>query len=214
MCSFLDPAASSTADVGGVTLTIEEGTRGESTSKQQAPAASLDRKQTTKAEDREHGARAEAAAKEAGGEGVKRRKRREARDEAEKSGNTLHVEMFDVADQLGGKLSSLRDADADVRFECKDLIFGVPQQAALGVEYFMCIEENKLRKRMMAGVQAIRDEVRVNGTDEDEECLEYVLDKEASSKGPRHAQAPGRAPAGGRASPCGVIDPLGCQTAL
>jgi hypothetical protein len=86
-----------------------------------------------------------------------------------------------VADQLGGKLSSLRDADGDVRFECKDLIFGVPQQAALGVEYFMCIEENKLRKRMMAGVQAIRDEVRVNGTDEDEECLEYVLDKEAGS---------------------------------
>ena len=70
-----------------------------------------------------------------------------------------------------------------MRFESKDLIFGRPEQAVLGVEYYMCIDDDKLRRRMMGGVQAIRDEVRVNGSDDgvDEECLEYVLDQEAGS---------------------------------
>jgi hypothetical protein len=100
--------------------------------------------------------------------------------------------MFDVADELGGKFSSLRDVDGGVRFESKDLIFGRPEQAALGVEHYMCVDDNKLRKRMLDGVQAIRDEVRVNGSDDgvDEECLEYVLYQEAGSSGKTFGNSP------------------------
>ena len=55
--------------------------------------------------------------------------------------------MFDVADELGGKFSSLRDTDGEVRFESKQVIFCRPEQAALGVEYYMCVDV-KLRTRM------------------------------------------------------------------
>jgi len=63
----------------------------------------------------------------------------------------------------------------------KDLIFGKPKQAVLGVEHYMCVDTDELSRRKADGVAAIRAEVQKNGTDVDKECLEYVLDKEAGS---------------------------------
>ena len=46
--------------------------------------------------------------------------------------------MFKVADELGGTYSTLREGNGDTRFDAKDLVFGRPEQAALGVEYYTC----------------------------------------------------------------------------
>ena len=89
--------------------------------------------------------------------------------------------MFKVADELGGTYSTLREGNGDARFDAKDLVFGRPEQAALGVEYYMCIDDDDLRTRMNDGLEAIRAEVAANGTDVDKECLAYVLDQEAGT---------------------------------
>ena len=91
--------------------------------------------------------------------------------------------MFKVADELGGTFSTLRDASGDARFESKDLIFGRPEQAALGVEHYMCVDDADLRVSMNGGLAAMRAEVAANGTEVDQECLSYVLDMEAGSSG-------------------------------
>ena len=102
----------------------------------------------------------------------KRRKRAEARARAEAAGNQLHVQMFDVADDLDGILANLRPATGEPRFETKDLIFGPPQHAALGVEYYMCVDADSVRSGMTLGLQGIKDEVARNGTETDKECLQ------------------------------------------
>ena len=106
---------------------------------------------------------------------IKREKAREARANAE---NDLHREMFKVADDVGGLFSTLRNPNG-VRFEAKDLVFGRPEQAALGVEHYMCVDDGDLRAKMNDGLAAIRAEVTANGTDVDKECLQYVLNKVA-----------------------------------
>ena len=88
--------------------------------------------------------------------------------------------MFKVADELGGTYSTLREGNGDARFDAKDLVFGRPEQAALGVEYYMCIDDDDLRTRMNDGLEAIRAEVAANGTDVDK-VLAYVLDQEAGT---------------------------------
>ena len=59
---------------------------------------------------------------------IKAKKAREARANAK---NELHKAMFDVADELGGKFSTLRDPNGEGRFDAKDLVFGQPEQARL-----------------------------------------------------------------------------------
>mmetsp|Transcript_19317 Transcript_19317/g.63117 ORF Transcript_19317/g.63117 Transcript_19317/m.63117 type:complete len:379 (+) Transcript_19317:1624-2760(+) len=111
-------------------------------------------------------------------EELKERKAREARANAK---NELHKEMFEVADELGGMYSQLRDPQGDVRFEAKDLIFGQPAQAARGVAHYLCVSDTEYRDAMNLGLQAVREEVARNGTKVDKECLTYVLDMEAGS---------------------------------
>ena len=45
----------------------------------------------------------------------------------------------------------------------------------------MCVSDEELRKGMILGLQAIREEVARNGTEADKECLAYVLDMEAGN---------------------------------
>ena len=113
---------------------------------------------------------------------VKAHKAKEARANAK---NDLHKAMFAVADELGGTFANLRDASGEARFEAKELVFGRPQQAALGVEHYLCVQPAAVRSGMNEGLNAIRAEVKANGTDIDNECLEYVLEMEAGSSGRR-----------------------------
>lgn len=112
----------------------------------------------------------------------KRRSREEAREKARLAGNLLHVQMFDVADRLGGSLSNLRSPDGTApRFEATDLIFGLPQQAAKGIEGYLCVAKNDLLLGQVKGMRGVIEEVRANGSDDDKECLDYVLNQEAGS---------------------------------
>ena len=64
------------------------------------------------------------------------------------------------------------------------LVFGSPEVAAGGMAAHMRIEQSLLFSRLAQGVSAIVQEVSRFGTDEDKECLEYVLYKEAGSDVP------------------------------
>ena len=65
------------------------------------------------------------------------------------------------------------------RFETKELVFGRPEDAALGVLHFMCVTRNGLP--MAEGTKAIQREIAEHGTPEDQECLDYILHAPAGS---------------------------------
>ena len=54
-------------------------------------------------------------------------------------------------------------------------------KSAKGLAWHMAVDDADLMQRMVAGAAAIRAEVAEHGTDEDKECLEYVLNAEAGS---------------------------------
>ena len=82
---------------------------------------------------------------------------------------------------------TFRAAEADTsagggsRYTTAALVFGQPVDAARGLAFFCDVADAELNRRKAAGVDAIREEVRRNGTDVDRECLAYVLECEAGS---------------------------------
>ena len=100
----------------------------------------------------------------------KQRKCAEARAQAEAAGNALHVQMFDVAEQLDGKLSNLRSGEDAPRFEARAMVFGLSEHAAEGIERYMCISADTVRTGMNRGLQGIVAEVGARGTSIDKEC--------------------------------------------
>ena len=70
---------------------------------------------------------------------------------------------------------------APSKFEgaCGDLVFGRPEDAALGVLHFMCVGRDALP--LAQGVEAIAREVATHGSASDRECLRYVLHERAGS---------------------------------
>jgi hypothetical protein len=63
-----------------------------------------------------------------------------------------------------------------------ELVFGRPAEAALGIFHYLHTEETVVNAAIaVGGVEAIVAEVTKHGTEEDLECLEYVLNAEAGS---------------------------------
>jgi hypothetical protein len=105
----------------------------------------------------------------------------------------LHRELLRIADQLGGlyQLAAGRAGPSRFLLEPRQLVFGQPVEAARGVEHYMNVDTNDVRRGMIDGVAAIRREVALlpdgkpdgywNAGAVVKECLEYVLDKEAGS---------------------------------
>jgi len=95
--------------------------------------------------------------------------------------------MLDVATQLGGLFASRATKDGSPsRFnspEPKDLITGMPKLAARGIEEYLCADLDDLQRGQMSDVRlnAVLDEVNAHGSEEDKECLHYVLFEEAGS---------------------------------
>ena len=107
-------------------------------------------------------------------------------------GNTLeersviHNMMAEAVDSLVGGLDALRvlhNATEENRFatEPSNLIFGRPATAALGVEHYMCVPREVVLQGLIEGTAAIAQEVTAGGTDDDRECLHYILHAEAGS---------------------------------
>ena len=97
--------------------------------------------------------------------------------------NELHREMIRVADLIGGLRNvALRDASGN-RFtlQPRELVFGQPKEAALGVKYFLNVPEQELQQGILGGLEALQREVEAYGTDVDKECFTYVVDQEAGT---------------------------------
>ena len=71
------------------------------------------------------------------------------------------------------------DNAGDGKFQARTLTYGDATHATRGIEEFMCVDEEDLN--VSSGVEGITAELKQNGTDEDWECLEYVLNEEAGS---------------------------------
>ena len=69
------------------------------------------------------------------------------------------------------------------KFSCdsRELSFGRPKDAALGISYFMQVSDDDVRSGMNQGVAAIEGELEASGSEEAIECLRYVLYKCAGS---------------------------------
>ena len=90
--------------------------------------------------------------------------------------------MFGVAEALGGKFSTLRTGSGDAgRFEARDLVLGLSEHAAAGVEHYLCVAPDDMLRGRLQGVQGIVDEVTARGSETDQECLHYVMHEEAGS---------------------------------
>ena len=97
----------------------------------------------------------------------------------------IHIKMSEVAGLLSGSLNAMRVlfSVAEDRFAAapRELVFGRPAQAALGVEHYMCVASEAVMLGMVEGTAAIVREVSAGGTDDDRECLDYILHAEAGS---------------------------------
>ena len=79
--------------------------------------------------------------------------------------------------------SSKSVAGADERFVAEPdwLVTGRPIDAARGLNHYLRVEDSELHERLVYGVEAIRREIADGGTDEDQECLQYILSEAAGS---------------------------------
>lgn len=65
--------------------------------------------------------------------------------------------------------------------EATHLLFGEPKEAVLGYPKFLNISQAELNRLIGRGTQAIYDEYQEHGSDEEKECLAYVLKEKAGS---------------------------------
>ena len=73
------------------------------------------------------------------------------------------------------------DVGADNKFVAKELLLGSAKTAANGLSTLLGLRQEELSTLMARGVDAIREEFDRNGTDDDRECLDYVLNQEAGA---------------------------------
>lgn len=81
----------------------------------------------------------------------------------------------------GGVRDSLAGGDLRYTVDPDDLITGRPQDAARGINYYLRVEDNDVYERLIHGVASVRREFADFGTEEDLECLEYILNERAGS---------------------------------
>ena len=77
--------------------------------------------------------------------------------------------------------SSCSGADMRYMVEANWLITGRPQDAARGINFYLKASDADLHEKMIHGVASIRREFADHGTEEDKECLHYILNERAGS---------------------------------
>ena len=99
--------------------------------------------------------------------------------------SALHTAVLRAAEEMGGlfNLASREDDGSDSRFLVtpNEMVFGRPKDAASGIGYYMCVDDDDVRRGMLGGTDAIRSEIMLYGSESDKECLDYVLNREAGS---------------------------------
>ena len=105
-------------------------------------------------------------------------------DEGEVAAICSEVEGADANASGGGADAADLRGGADLRYaiEPNEMITGQRQDAARGINSYLCISDDEVFQRMLhGGVKQIALEVEQNGTDEDKECLDYILNRAAGS---------------------------------
>ena len=74
-----------------------------------------------------------------------------------------------------------RDDAAKFVGEARALVSGAPREAALGINHFMKVDDAQVYRGLAEGLPAIEREFSTHGTEEDKECLHYVLHCKAGS---------------------------------
>lgn len=113
----------------------------------------------------------------------------------EEVGKLAKKVAFDYTDEItrianGMSESAWTRTDAkDSRFSAEAfmLIFGLAADTALGLPHYMKVSGHVIRSGMNEGVKAIQREIEEHGTDEDKECLHYVLHEKAGGSATRFA---------------------------
>ena len=72
---------------------------------------------------------------------------------------------------------------ADLRYALNpnELITGRPQDAARGINFYCKVPDSQVHEQMVYGLASIRREFADHGTEEDNECLDYILNHPAGS---------------------------------
>ena len=83
--------------------------------------------------------------------------------------------------QEAGVVKDPTSGDAPSKFEIRQLVFGVAAVAAEGIMSLLCVDDSEVYGELSKGVDALIEEVQKNGTEEDIECFDYVVNKEAGS---------------------------------
>jgi len=85
-------------------------------------------------------------------------------DESFQIDHELSAALADAAELLGQR--GLVDAGPNGKFEQEFLEFGELEEAALGVAYYLCVDESALHSLLCKGFDSIIEEVGNFGTDE------------------------------------------------
>jgi len=86
-----------------------------------------------------------------------------------------------------GAWNSASAKDSRFSTEAFMLVFGLAADTALGLPHYMKVSGHVIRTGMNEGVKAIQREIEEHGTDEDKECLHYVLHEKAGGSVTRFA---------------------------
>jgi len=82
---------------------------------------------------------------------------------------------------------SAKAKDSRFAAEAFMLVFGLAADTALGLPHYMKVSGHVIRSGMNEGIKAIEREIAEHGTDEDKECLHYVLHEKAGGSLTRFA---------------------------
>lgn len=100
---------------------------------------------------------------------------------------SMMTEMMDYSEEVNriakdmaaGAWDSASAKDSRFSTAASQLIFGLAADTALGLPHYMKVSGHVIRSGMNEGVKAIQREIGEHGTDEDKECLHYVLHEKA-----------------------------------
>ena len=93
----------------------------------------------------------------------------------------MHAELKGSAVSHDTSIRNSLGADCRFTVEPKWLITGQPRHAALGVNFYLKVSDEDVRERMIHSMLSVRREFVEHGTEEDKECLDYILNQQAGS---------------------------------
>lgn len=96
-------------------------------------------------------------------------------------GKSDHSSASSRHDHSVGGSCGVCGGDGRFVIEATDFIAGRPEDAARGINFYLRASDADVYEKMVHGVASIRREIADFGTEEDKECLDYILNAAAGS---------------------------------